>query len=224
MLIPPRTDFIKLSPSGAQRVLRFWQVRHTVAGARQSAVAKEVRPLRRSRLRAQGEVLHPRPTQPGSSWAGRSFLILSYDSPLRRRRTKRCDPRAAKVFHSHDADDDTVARKIAIVLGGAGLWCLPRHSACEASVALPQTTHASAHRTGVGGVDRERRKSDQYHCFLAEQQRLPSLRIGQGHWREERQRHDEVHEGRRRPGPAHRSDRQGLSQPVTPAFLPRSAT
>ena len=26
-----RTDFIKLSPSGALRVLRFWQVRHTVA-------------------------------------------------------------------------------------------------------------------------------------------------------------------------------------------------
>jgi uncharacterized protein (DUF2336 family) len=26
-----RTDFIKLSPSGAQRVLRFWQVRHAVA-------------------------------------------------------------------------------------------------------------------------------------------------------------------------------------------------
>src|ERR1700693_35271 len=38
-----RTDFIKLSPSGALRVLRFWQVRHTVASEEGS-----------SSLRAQG--------------------------------------------------------------------------------------------------------------------------------------------------------------------------
>jgi uncharacterized protein (DUF2336 family) len=32
-----RTDFIKLSPSGAQRVLRFWQVRQTVSNAAASS-------------------------------------------------------------------------------------------------------------------------------------------------------------------------------------------
>jgi uncharacterized protein (DUF2336 family) len=42
-----RADFLRLSPSGAQRVLRFWQVRHSVANeATNPAATNRLRPLR----------------------------------------------------------------------------------------------------------------------------------------------------------------------------------
>jgi uncharacterized protein (DUF2336 family) len=43
-----RTDFLRLSPGGAQRVLRFWQVRHAVANEPANPLATNgLRPLRR---------------------------------------------------------------------------------------------------------------------------------------------------------------------------------
>ena len=42
-----RTDFLRLSASGAQRVLRFWQVRHAVANEPSNPLAQNgLRPLR----------------------------------------------------------------------------------------------------------------------------------------------------------------------------------
>jgi hypothetical protein len=43
-----RADFLRLSPSGAQRVLRFWQVRHAVANEPANPLGiNGLRPLRR---------------------------------------------------------------------------------------------------------------------------------------------------------------------------------
>ena len=62
-----RTEFLRLSPSGAQRVLRFWQVRHAVANEPGNPLSQsEVRPLRRSPpsfTRDDDEVLNPRTRQ-----------------------------------------------------------------------------------------------------------------------------------------------------------------
>ena len=42
-----RADFLRLSASGAQRVLRFWQVRHAVANEPSNPLAQNgLRPLR----------------------------------------------------------------------------------------------------------------------------------------------------------------------------------
>jgi hypothetical protein len=42
-----RADFLRLSPSGAQRVLRFWQVRHAVANDPSNPLSQSgLRPLR----------------------------------------------------------------------------------------------------------------------------------------------------------------------------------
>jgi len=42
-----RADFLRLSPSGAQRVLRFWQVRHAVANDPSNPLSQGgLRPLR----------------------------------------------------------------------------------------------------------------------------------------------------------------------------------
>jgi hypothetical protein len=57
-----RTDFRRLSPGGAQRVLRFWQVRHSVANEEaNSLAANRLRPLRRP------PPLPPRLSDDGSS-------------------------------------------------------------------------------------------------------------------------------------------------------------
>jgi uncharacterized protein (DUF2336 family) len=57
-----RTDFSRLSPGGAQRVLRFWQVRHSVANeAANPIAANRLRPLRHP------PPLPARPSDGGSS-------------------------------------------------------------------------------------------------------------------------------------------------------------
>ena len=43
-----RAEFLRLSPSGAQRALRFWQIRHAVANEPSNPlVQSRFRPLRR---------------------------------------------------------------------------------------------------------------------------------------------------------------------------------